>query len=91
MIAPFYVVPWLLLPIGAWVENPWSPSNTILTGNPWLLTGLGAILALWGTYTVVLILRDPDALAESENHPSWTHMYLMMMTAQAGFAVAYLL
>jgi 4-hydroxybenzoate polyprenyltransferase len=90
MIAPFYVVPWLLLPIGAWVENPWAPTGSILTGNPWLLTGLGLGLAVWGAYTVSLILRDPQALADTENHPSWTHMYLMMMAAQVGFAVAYL-
>ena len=41
MIAPFYVVPWLLLPVGAWLGNPWEPTESILTGNPWLLTGLG--------------------------------------------------
>jgi 4-hydroxybenzoate polyprenyltransferase len=88
MIAPFFVVPWLLLPVGAWSPDPLAPSHAILTGNVWVLTLLGIGLALWGTYTVVLILRDPDALAESENHPSWTHMYLMMMAAQAGFAFA---
>ena len=90
MIAPFFVVPWLLMPIGAWLRNPWSPEHHILTGNPWILTALGAGLAAWGIYTVSLILEDPKALAEVENHPSWTHMYLMMMTAQIGFAAAYL-
>jgi hypothetical protein len=40
---------------------------------------------------VYLILREPEALARTENHPSWTHMYLMMLTAQIGFAVAYLI
>ena len=44
---------------------------------------------LWGSYTVYLLLRDPDSLTETENHPSWTHMYLMMMAAQVGFALAY--
>ena len=82
MIAPFFVVPWLLLPIGAW--------TSILTGNRGVLTGLGIGLAAWGAYTVRLILRDPSELARVENHPSWTHMYLMMMCAQIGFAVAYL-
>jgi hypothetical protein len=48
-------------------------------------------LALWGGYTCWLILRDPEDLAKTENHPSWTHMYLMMMAAQIGFAVAYLI
>ena len=89
-MAPFYIVPWLLLPLGAWLDNPWAPGQTILTGNAWLLSGLGIGLALWGSYTVSLILRDPEALAKTENHPSWTHMYLMMMAAQVGFAVAYL-
>ena len=90
MIAPFFVAPWILLPIGAWTRDPWVPERTLLTGHPWVLTGLGVGLALWGCYTVWLILRNPDDLAEVENHPSWTHMYLMMMAAQVGFAVAYL-
>jgi hypothetical protein len=47
-------------------------------------------LSLWGAYTVWLILRDPEALAKTENHPAWRHMYLMMMAAQVGLAVAYL-
>jgi 4-hydroxybenzoate polyprenyltransferase len=90
MIAPFFVLPWLLMPFGAWMRDPWSPEHAILTGNRWVLTGLGFGLAIWGCYTVYLILRDPEDLAKLENHPSWTHMYLMMMAAQVGFAVAYL-
>jgi 4-hydroxybenzoate polyprenyltransferase len=89
-IAPFFVLPWLLIPFGAWISDPWSPEHAILTGNRWVLTGLGFGLALWGGYTVWLILRNPEDLAKVENHPSWTHMYLMMMAAQVGFAVAYL-
>ena len=90
MIAPFFVLPWLLMPLGAWWRNPWAPEYAILTGNRWVLTGLGVGLAAWGCYTVYLILRNPEDLAKVENHPSWTHMYLMMMAAQIGFAVAYL-
>jgi 4-hydroxybenzoate polyprenyltransferase len=82
MIAPFFVIPWLLLPIGAW--------TSILSGDRAVLTGLGIVLTAWGAYTVRLILRNPEDLARVENHPSWTHMYLMMMAAQIGFAVAYL-
>jgi 4-hydroxybenzoate polyprenyltransferase len=90
MIAPFFVLPWLLMPLLAWVRDPWAPEHAILTGNALVLTGLGIGLAVWGCYTMYLILRNPEDLAKVENHPSWTHMYLMMMAAQVGFAVAYL-
>ena len=82
MIAPFFVLPWLLMPVGA--------ATGILTGNATFITILGFVLALWGAYTVWLIVRNPDELTATENHPSWRHMYLMMMAAQIGFAVAYL-
>jgi hypothetical protein len=71
------------------MRDPQQPSHPILTGDPVLLTALGLLLTLWGAYTVYLILRDPDSLAKVENHPSWTHMYMMMMAAQVGFALAY--
>jgi hypothetical protein len=47
-------------------------------------------LAAWGTYAASLLLRNPDALASTENHPAWRHMYLLLMSAQIGFAAAYL-
>ena len=81
MIAPFFVLPFLLIPIGV--------AAGILTGNPLLLSVLGASLVLYGGYTVYLLLRRPEELAATENHPSWTHMYRMMMVAQIGFALAY--
>ncbi len=92
MMAPSFVVPWLLIPLGALLPDPFDPGggHAILTGNPVALIALGLGLAAWGCYTVWLILRDPEAMATVENHPSWTHMYLMMMCAQIGFAVAYL-
>jgi 4-hydroxybenzoate polyprenyltransferase len=89
-IAPFFVLPWLLIPVGALLPNPLE-GGPLLTGDPVLLTILGVGLAGWGAWTARLILRDPGSLASSENHPSWTHMYLMMMCAQVGFAIAYLL
>ena len=52
---------------------------------------IGLLLATWGAYTVSLLRRNPDELATTENHPSWTHMYLMLMCAQVGFALAYVL
>ena len=94
MIAPAFVLPWLLIPLGTYIHDPWiaDPAlegTPLLTGNPALLIALGIILTVWGAYTCWLLLRDPEALARTENHPSWTHMYLMMMAAQVGFAVAY--
>jgi geranylgeranylglycerol-phosphate geranylgeranyltransferase len=89
IISPFFVLPWLLLPLGARLRDPRDPAHPVLTGNPTLLTLLGVLLTAWGAYTVYLLVRDPASLAETENHPSWRHMYLMMMAAQIGFAVAY--
>lgn len=87
MIAPSFVFPWLLIPVGVhWQRGP----VPLLSGNPVFLHLLAGILVLWGLYTCRLLLRDPEALSRTENHPSWTHMYLMMMTAQTGFALAYL-
>ncbi|HVT15059.1 MAG TPA: UbiA family prenyltransferase [Thermoanaerobaculia bacterium] len=90
IISPFFVLPWLLLPAGALVPDPQNPAHPILTGNPWLLTLLGAVLTVWGVYTVYLLVRDPDSLTATENHPSWRHMYLMLMAAQIGLALAYI-
>jgi 4-hydroxybenzoate polyprenyltransferase len=83
IIAPFFVFPFALIPIGV--------RTGILTGDPVLLDVLAAALVAYGTYTVYLLVRRPEELAFTENHPSWTHMYLMMMVAQIGFAVAYVL
>ena len=81
MIAPFFVLPFVLIPIGV--------TRGILTGNPGLLMALGFGLMAYGAFTVYLLVRRPEDLATTENHPSWTHMYLMMMLAQVGFALAY--
>jgi 4-hydroxybenzoate polyprenyltransferase len=84
IMAPFFVVPWLLIPVLTRVHG-----DARLTGNAAFLTALGLALAAWGAYTARLLLSDPDSLASTENHPAWTHMYLMMMAAQIGFAVGY--
>ena len=90
IIAPFFIFPWLLMPLGARVTDPLNPTHRLLTGNATVLTIVGVTLTVWGVFTAYLILRKPEQLAETENHPSWTQMYLMMMFAQLGFAVAYL-
>lgn len=90
IIAPFFVLPWMLIPLGVRLPDPQSPEHPILTGNPTLLTLLGVGLTLWGAYAAWVLMRDPDSLTSTENHPSWRHMYLMLMCAQIGFALAYL-
>ncbi|MEM6795183.1 MAG: UbiA family prenyltransferase [Acidobacteriota bacterium] len=91
IMSPFFIIPWVFLPIGVHLRDPQDPAHAILTGNPDLLTWLGILLTAWGSYTVYLILRDPEDLTRSENHPSWKHMYMMMMFAQVGLALAYVL
>ena len=88
MIAPFFVLPWFLIPLGLVIKP--NGRDAILSGSPALLLLLGGSLIVWGSYTVYLILRDPQALS-NENHPSWRHMYLMMFLAQLGFALAYII
>jgi 4-hydroxybenzoate polyprenyltransferase len=83
MISPSFVVPFLMIPIGA--------STHILTGNFQLLQVLGAVMTGYGVYVCYLMLRRPEDLAVEENHVSWAHMYRMMFVAQIGFALAYLL
>lgn len=81
-IAPFFVLPFLFVPVGA--------HYGLLTGAPAVLHPLGLGLALYGGFIAALMLRRPDDLAADRNHVSWTHMYLLMMAAQVGFAAAYL-
>lgn len=83
MISPSFVLPFLMIPIGAWAG--------VLTGSFWLLQALGAFMTAYGLYVCYLMLRRPDELAVEENHVSWAHMYRMMFAAQIGFALAYLL
>jgi 4-hydroxybenzoate polyprenyltransferase len=82
IIAPFFVVPFGLMYLGL--------ALGVLRGQALALGILAGVLVLWGAYIVRLILRDPDRLATESNHPSWRHMYLLMVTSQVGFAVAYL-
>jgi 4-hydroxybenzoate polyprenyltransferase len=83
IIAPFFVVPFALIPIGVW--------QGILTGNHTLLMILGPLLMVYGLYVSYLMVRRPEEMATTENHISWTHMYLMVMLTQVGFALSYAL
>jgi len=82
-IAPFFVLPFLLIPYGK--------INGMLSGSTIVLYPLTAILVVWGGYTAYLILRKPEELTLEANHISWKHMYLMLLVGQIGFALAYLI
>ena len=83
-ISPAFIVPWLLLPLGLRLK--------ILTGNPWAIIALCVIMLAWGSYVIYLMNKDPYRLVtEGENHPSWHHMYWMMMIGHLGLAGAYLI
>ncbi len=81
IIAPFFVIPFALIPLGVQLG--------ILTGNHTLLMVLGPVLMAYGVYVSWLMVRKPEEMAATENHISWKHMYLMIMLAQTGFALAY--
>ncbi|CAG0973729.1 Homogentisate phytyltransferase [Planctomycetaceae bacterium] len=81
MIAPFLFLPFLLIGLGV-------PTG-ILHGNGVDLYFLCAIATCWGAYVSVLVLRDPDSLTQTENHPAWRHMYYLMVFLQLGFVLAY--
>jgi len=83
IIAPFLVLPFLLIPYGILRGH--------LSGDRTVLLLLTATLCVWGAYVVYLMVRRPRDLSRTENHPSWTHMYVMMFVAQIGFALAYIL
>jgi 4-hydroxybenzoate polyprenyltransferase len=82
-ITPSFIVPWLMLPLGLWLH--------LLSGDPVAILALSVIMLIWGAYVAYLINKDPHRLVtEGENHPSWRHMYLMMMVGHLGLAGAYL-
>ena len=89
IIAPFCVIPWALLPVGAFATIP-GAQRTFLVARPLPVLVLGAVLAAYGLF-VARLLRNPDAVEIEGNHPSWKHMYLMIILAQVGLVVCYMI
>ncbi|MDJ0975619.1 MAG: UbiA family prenyltransferase [Planctomycetota bacterium] len=84
VVAPFLVVPFLL----------YVPLQQLgLLHAPLLhLAVLSGVLVIAGAATARLLLNDPQQLAErGENHPAWIGMYLLMLGAHVGVAIAYVL
>jgi 4-hydroxybenzoate polyprenyltransferase len=83
-ITPSFILPWLMLPLGLALH--------ILSGDRTAILALSVIMLAWGAYVAYLINKDPHRLVtEGENHPSWHHMYWMMMVGHLGLAGAYLI
>ncbi|MCA9320714.1 MAG: UbiA family prenyltransferase [Planctomycetes bacterium] len=86
IIAPFFWLPWLFLPLGAVLPGP------PLSASPIGLTILGLVCAAYGAWVHRLLARDTTRLVQDgENHPAWRHMYGLMMLAQLGSAAVYLI
>ena len=85
-IAPAFVLPWLMLPLGVWTTGP--------GGQPWLqsapipTTVLAVVLCGVGA-SMLPLLRDPEAISREANHPIWARMYALMMLSQVGLAACY--
>jgi 4-hydroxybenzoate polyprenyltransferase len=76
---PFFIVPFILIPVGV------LQGYLVVTANYMLP------LVAWGAYVMWLLQshateRDPNF----ENSPAWKHMYLMLFALQLGFAGVYL-
>ena len=77
--APFFVLPFLLIPLAIW-------RNRLIPETMWM-----SVLILWGAYIVFLLYKYAEVPDEKfENSPVWKHMYLMLMAIQIGFCVSYL-
>jgi 4-hydroxybenzoate polyprenyltransferase len=85
MIAPFLVLPFVLIPVGGWIGVLTPPDGQVID-----LIMLGLISLLWGAHIAARVLDDPDALTRTENHPAWNHMYYLMIFLQVGFVLAYI-
>jgi 4-hydroxybenzoate polyprenyltransferase len=83
-ISPSFILPWLMMPLGLALH--------VLSGDARAILALSVVMLVWGSYVVYLINKDPHRLVtEGENHPSWHHMYWMMMVGHLGLAGAYLI
>jgi 4-hydroxybenzoate polyprenyltransferase len=78
--APFFVIPFVLIPIGIW------------RGHLIAETMVLSIFIIWGVYIIFLLINEAEKIdIMFENSPVWKHMYLMLMAMQLGFCVIYIL
>lgn len=78
--APFFVFPYLLIPIFSFMDYLNYYSNFLV------------IFVAWGFY-VIYLLKNETMMRDTqfENSPVWKHMYLMLMSLQIGFMISFIL
>ncbi|UCH87984.1 MAG: UbiA prenyltransferase family protein [Thermoplasmata archaeon] len=78
--APFFVLPFILIPIGIW-RGHLIPETMVIS-----------IFIIWGVYIIFLLIYSADTIdTKFENSPVWKHMYLMLVAMQLSFCVIYIL
>jgi 4-hydroxybenzoate polyprenyltransferase len=77
MMIPSLIIPFLLIPLFVYV-GLLIPAMIPLT-----------LFSLWGIYVSWLLLKNPNKLTLERNHPSWVHMYLMLIVFVIGSALVY--
>ena len=89
MMSPFYVVPWVVF---AALPHFEVGGRAALTVDPFWGTALGCALAVHGLVTAVLMVRHAsDLIDHRRGRYMWVNLYVLMMEAQVGVAVLYLL
>ena len=87
IMAPFLVVPWVLLALAPWAHWNGAP---LLRIDPMAAALVGGILALIGVGSARALLRMADGPSDKRAaRAAWRAMYLQMMAAQVLTAAAY--
>jgi len=89
IIAPFLYLPWILFPLASFIPLP--SGRMLLTAPQLALFLLGSVLFLYGLGVSRLLVAEAGAAEAAKKRRSWIHMYLLMMIAQVGLAIVYLL
>ena len=88
IMAPFYVLPWLLFAALPYVH---VGGRALLSVDAAGATILGLVLAAHGAATAWFMVRNASRLAdERRGRFMWRNLYVLMMEAQVGVAILYL-
>lgn len=88
LMAPFYILPWLVFAALPHLE---VDGVRLLSVDPPSGTVLGLFLAAHGAVTAILMVRNAhDLVDDRRGRAMWVNLYVLMMEAQVGVAVLYL-